>query len=108
MSFLPEVLTTNEPTAAVLGLWVLINAFAVARLSRFVAVDTIFDRPRQKFTSRFEGSLVELITCPWCLSVWFATAATVLTCAATTRGWWLLVAAGLSIAWLAGALNEWA
>jgi hypothetical protein len=108
MTFLPEVLTTNEPDAAVLGLWILINAFAVARIARFIAVDTLIDRPRQKFQARFEGSLVELVTCPWCLSVWFAAAATVLTCAATTRGWWLLTAIGLGIAWLAGALNEWA
>lgn len=106
MSYLPEVLTTNAPSTSTLALWIVINAIAVARLARFVAVDTIFNKPRAKFTSHFEGSLVELITCPWCLSVWFAAAATVLTCAATTRGWWLLAAAGLTIAWIAGALNE--
>ncbi len=106
MAFLPEVLTTNEPTAAILTLWLIINGLAVARIVRLVAVDTITQRPRHAIQSKFEGTLVEFITCPWCLGIWFAAAATVLTCAAATRGWWLLAALGLSIAWLAGWLNE--
>jgi hypothetical protein len=106
MTFLPEVLTTSEPSTATLALWLVINALAVARLTRLVAVDSITERPRHKLEQRFEGSIVKLATCTWCLSVWFAAAATILTCAATTRGWWLLAALGLSIAWLAGALNE--
>jgi hypothetical protein len=106
MSSLPDVLTTSHPTTSILLLWLLINAFAVARVSRLIARDTITAGVRNRIQARAEGSLVNLVTCTWCLGIWLAAAATVLTCAASTRGWWLLIAGGLAVAELAGLLNE--
>jgi hypothetical protein len=106
MSSLPIVLTTNQPSAGVLLLWVVINAFAVARIARLIAVDTITEPIRRRITTRYEGSLVELITCTWCLGIWLAAMAIVLTCAATTRGWWLLIACGFAVAQASSMLNE--
>jgi len=105
-AFLPEVLTTSQPTTGLLLVWVLINAFAVARIARFIVRDTITERPRHWVQNKFTGTLVEWVSCTWCVGVWLAAAATVLTCAGSTRGWWLLVASGLAVAMLAGMLNE--
>jgi hypothetical protein len=106
MSALPAVFTTSDPTTATVGLWLLINALAIARIARLIARDTVTNGARHRIQSKAEGSLVELLTCPWCLGIWLAAAATVLTCAASTRGWWLIVASGFAIAELAGLLNE--
>jgi hypothetical protein len=106
MAALPDVFTTSHPSTSTIFLWVLINAFAVARVARLVARDTITAGARHRVQQRAEGSLINLLTCTWCLGIWLAAAATVLTCAASTRGWWLLIASGLAIAELSGLLNE--
>ena len=104
---LPYVLSTANPDAATIAFWFVVNIAAVARLSRLIAMDTITAKPRNAIAQRFEGSLVTLATCTWCLSIWFAAGATTLMCFDATRPWWLLIAAFLAISMFAGALVEW-
>lgn len=89
-------------------LWLVyvVNALAVHRVSRLIARDTIFDRPRAAITDKFDGMLVNLILCMWCLSVWIAAVAILLTAWDTTRSTWLVIASGLAIADAAGLLSE--
>jgi hypothetical protein len=105
---LPIIFTTGQPTPGVLFMWLLINVAAVARICRLIAMDTISEKPRHALQSKYQGMLVTLSTCTWCLGVWFAAAATVLMCFDVTRPWWLLVAAFLTVAMFAGALVNWA
>lgn len=57
-----------------IGLWMIAYAFAGARLTRLIAQDAIFDRPREWFTLRTDGTRAEplgyLVNCPWCVGVW--------------------------------------
>jgi hypothetical protein len=106
MSAFPAVLATNDPSLGIFVVWIIINSLAVARLARIVARDDITASVRQNLHRRYEGALVDLLTCTWCLAVWFSAVAVVLTVAATTRGWWMIIASGLAIAELAGITNE--
>lgn len=82
----------------------ILNAGAVFRLSILVTQDVILDRPRNWFTSRYQGALVTLIQCVWCISFWLAIAAVLL-----TRVWWQgwqYAAAVLTLSAVAGFLGE--
>lgn len=50
----------------------LVCALATFRLTRLVVRDSIFDRPRAAVVARAPEWLVELITCPWCISAYLA------------------------------------
>lgn len=51
----------------------MVDALAVYRVVRLLQEDTILDRPRGWVERRIEGhKSAELLTCPWCLSVWVA------------------------------------
>lgn len=58
-----------------LVLTLIVAAFAVARLARLVAEDTITIGFRRKIVNRFgpDAWITKLIHCaPWCMSMWFA------------------------------------
>lgn len=92
------------------AVWLLILALAVTRLAGFVALDSIFDRPRlavaEAASARRSTAWVEiLITCMWCVGVWTAAAVTV--AAAAWSGVplfdWAII--GLALAQAAGMLS---
>lgn len=59
------------------GLVILLCCFANYRLCRLVAFDGITEPLRAAATKRLGAKhpmLLELMTCPWCLSVWFGAA----------------------------------
>lgn len=53
----------------------LLDALAVARLTRLVVDDTVLDRPRAWLLARAPDKVVEGATCYWCASVWVASVA---------------------------------
>jgi len=73
--------------------WLVIVALAVARVTRFVIDDTIIDRPRNFVLDHVPAKIEELLTCPWCLSVWVSVIACLVIWWAkavaihTTAGW---------------------
>lgn len=100
------IFTTNNPTAAIASLWLVVNALAVYRLSHLVAQDSITAKFRHGVETKYHGSLVTLINCQWCLSFWFSLVAIILMYFDETRPWWLLVCVVLSLSAVAGALAE--
>jgi hypothetical protein len=88
----------------VLWIAVVLDAFAVFRLTRLVVQDTISDPFRRWLDRNFTGGLVTLFSCPWCMSVWFAGGAA----AATYFAWfvWQWVALAFAAAGAAGFLAE--
>lgn len=53
----------------------LLTLGAVARITRFVNADTLFESVRAAVLRRFgPGYWYTLVTCPWCLSIWTAAA----------------------------------
>lgn len=89
----------------------IVLALACYRVTRFVIRDTLLDGGRDRvhhwlLTRRWKGvnvKLYELITCPFCLSIWVAAgmvAATDAVADVTTPIWmWLAAAAGSLVAW---------
>lgn len=96
----------TDPSIGTFWFLLVVNVFAVFRLSRIVARDTILDAPRTTITERYHGSLIDLMLCMWCLSFWFAILATVLTAWDFTRDGWLVVATVLAISSIVGLLSE--
>jgi hypothetical protein len=79
---------------------------AVARIVRFVTSDSLAapfrDWAIRRFGTGRGARFVELIHCPWCLSVW-AAAVVVPAAYAAAGAWWFVVpAAALSISYLVG------
>ena len=58
--------------ALTLGLYVL----TVARITRLINFDAIFDKPRVAIVRFVRGNpvVVYFLTCPWCVSMWVAIA----------------------------------
>lgn len=90
----------HRPTWFALVLIVL----AVYRLSRLVTRDIILNRPRNWLVDNFEGWVVTLMLCPWCISVWIAPPVIVLTIYCWP--WWSWVMVGLAASAVAGQLSE--
>jgi len=84
--------------------WLLVNCLATYRLARLVSRDTILAGFRRWFSERYEGILLNLIVCPWCLSVWFAAGTIPLT--VWTSMAWSVVATFLAMSAVAGLLSE--
>ena len=93
----------------------IIEALAVARITRLVQQDRVpvgwlRDRVKARAWKSHDASLaksdepyvVELLECPWCMSVWIALAVIVLR---RVPGWPLLARA-LAASYVAGFLNE--
>lgn len=55
--------------------WLVILSLAVARVTRFLIDDTLIANQRDWVLDRMPAKVEELLTCPWCLSVWVAAAA---------------------------------
>ena len=55
-----------------------IDALAVARLTRLVTEDTIFDGPREQIALNAPDKIAYLVTCPHCVSIYAGAAAVVL------------------------------
>ncbi|HEX4503868.1 MAG TPA: DUF1360 domain-containing protein [Scandinavium sp.] len=106
MNHWPAIFTTENPGNATAAIWFVVVSLGVYRLSRIIARDTISDKPRARMAARYHGSLVELVTCIWCLSFWFAIIAAVLVYFNPTRPWTLLVCAVLGVSAVAGLLGE--
>lgn len=107
-------------------LWLVVNGLAVFRLTRLVAFDQITAGARKRLLNRatrlaFEhatnhgnvptphtsnvfGKAWELITCPWCLSIWVAAPVVAATRLAPTV--WQYPAVGLALAAITGLLSE--
>jgi hypothetical protein len=86
------------------AVWILVDALAVYRLSRLVTRDTILRPARRWLTARYEGMLVELVGCMWCVSVWLAAAVVALTW--WLPYWWSFPATGLAFSAVAGWLGD--
>lgn len=56
----------------------LVDGLAVARITRLVTTDTIFDRPRaaliRALHERGHDTAVEGLLCDWCVAVWVSAA----------------------------------
>lgn len=84
--------------------WFIIDALAVARLSRLVTTDTITSRSRLWLAKRTDR-LALWLACPWCISVWVAAA--VVTATVLIPAVWVYIAAVLAFSYVAGFLSEW-
>lgn len=94
--------------------WVLlIYALAVARITGLIVADVIFDGPRSALLGRLDprpatlGAFVAgLLTCPWCVSIWVAAAASPAVWWFGDRPWLLIPAIGLAFSQVVGMTSE--
>lgn len=82
-----------------------LDALAVWRIVRFVQRDSLVEEPREALINRYGHlKIAELLTCPWCLSIWVA-AGVVLARAAAPRVWGM-IARGLAFSAGAGVITD--
>lgn len=82
-----------------------VDGLAVYRLTRLVQEDSLLDGPRDRALDRWgHRKAVELLTCPYCASVWLALAV-VAARAALPRPWGA-AARVLAFSAVAGLLSE--
>jgi hypothetical protein len=83
--------------------WLLIvNALAVYRLTRLVTDDELTD-PLRTWVFKHRGETAQyFVTCPWCVSVWFAFAVVLLNIWVPLV--WMPIAVALALAAMAGFL----
>jgi hypothetical protein len=85
-------------------------SLATYRIARFLILDTLIDTPRIWLHQVIIGKpkawrmkLYELLTCPYCLTIWIAAAVTALAdiwySVPAPIGMWLAAATGSLIAW---------
>jgi len=80
-------------------------ALATYRVTRFLILDDLIERPRIWVYMRLSRwpKVLELAGCPWCLSVWIAGALTAVAAVASSVPLpvlsWLAVAGGAMIPW---------
>lgn len=81
-----------------------LDALAVWRIVRFVQRDSLIEEPREAMINRWGHlKIMELVTCPWCLSIWVA-AGVVLARAVAPRLWGK-IARGLAFSAGAGVIT---
>ena len=94
--------------AIVIGVFILLT-LAVARTSRLISVDRIFQPLRRWAVNKYtEDALISYwLHCPWCTSIWFAFPAAIIWAVVTLplAWWWLAVPAWLTMSHLTGLLN---
>lgn len=80
------------------------------RIARFLVLDTIIDEPRDKFVDWLAGhpnyvtlKIQELLTCPYCITIWISAAVCGYVEYWGHLNWWLLqwlaVATGALVFW---------
>jgi len=80
------------------------DSLAVWRIVRFIQRDSLIEEPREAVINRWGHlKITELLTCPWCLSIWVA-AGVVLARAAAPRVWGM-IARGLAFSAGAGVIT---
>lgn len=85
------------------GVWLVVDALAVYRLTRLITRDDISTPMRKAITKRWEGPLVTLVGCPWCISIWLGAGTVLATYFAPY--WWSFVAMLLALSAVAGYLS---
>lgn len=85
-----------------------VYALAVARVTRLIAEDKIFERPRVWALAKLpEDSMTGyLITCRWCVSVWIAIPAAVVAVLWGAKPWFLIPALALAYSQVTGLLTR--
>lgn len=88
---------THEPA------YLAVDALATYRLTVLAVEDTIFSPIRNRIV---EGSRfgMELITCPWCISIWLGAAVVLFTALAPVA--WFYLACVLAFSAVAGLLSS--
>lgn len=83
-----------------------VYALAVARLTRLVTADKVFDFARNWLIGRLpdEHPAAYLVTCRWCTSVWIAAPAAAVWYLWGLQPWFLIPAAALAFSHLTGLL----
>lgn len=87
------------------AVWLLVDALACYRAVRLVTRDSvpIFRVPRDAVLDRWgDTALGELVTCPWCMSVWLA--APILAARALVPAWWTPLSLVLALSAVTGLL----
>jgi hypothetical protein len=80
---------------------------ATARVTRLIAIDSFPFRPLRDWALTRGGEngwLPTLLECPWCVGVWVSAPATASAYLWGHTTWWQLLAAWMSLAFLASAL----
>lgn len=91
-------------------LTLLLAVLAVARLTRLVTEDTVFDTPRsavlRALTGRWgaESRLAYMLVCPWCISVYAGAGVAAAWWAWGDARWFTAVCAALAASHVAGFL----
>lgn len=91
-----------------LGLWLLIDAVTVYRITRLITRDSLplVARPRDAAQRRWgDRALGELVVCPWCVSVYLS--AGVLALRLFLPLWWTPISIMLAGSAVAGLLSSW-
>lgn len=89
---------------------VLLIVGATARITRLLTIDELLRKPRNYIVDRFgEDHLVSYqVRCPWCIAPWVLVPAMALArgtgAAFEQYTWWQLIAAWLSLSFVASAL----
>jgi hypothetical protein len=81
-----------------------IDSLAVWRIVRFIQRDSLVEGPREELINRYGHlKIAELLTCPWCLSIWVGAAVTLARAAAPRV--WGMIARGLAFSAGAGVIT---
>ena len=86
------------------ALWLVLDALAVMRLTRFVTKDHLVERQRSWLLTRGWTGAYDFVTCAWCTSVWLA--ALVVVATVTVSHQWQYVAYVLTCSAVAALFTE--
>lgn len=88
----------------------LTTALAVARVTRLVNRDVIFERPRAwlltRLTERDHNGLAYLLVCPWCLSMYVGAGGAAAWWAWNEAALYLCVSSALAFSYVTGFLSS--
>lgn len=84
----------------------LLFGLALARLARLTTTDAITDPARAWLQEHTGDMLSYLVTCPWCLSIWYGLPGAALVYAEHGRWWVQVPLIGLAGSYLTGLLEQ--